>query len=72
MLKDIAYYLIFGKPLIMYAGILTILSMFTTAYIGFMNLRGKTGIPLKYHFLMAKITLSLAVIHAILGLSLYF
>lgn len=72
MLKEIAYYLIFDKPLIMYGGILTISSFLFTAYIGYMNLHGKTKIPLKYHFLMAKISIAFALFHGVLGLSLYF
>ena len=72
MIQKIAYYLIFGKPVIMYLGILTLLSFLFTAYIGAMNLRGKTKIPLSWHFRMAKISIALAVIHGILGMSAYF
>lgn len=72
MISNIAYYLIFGKPLIMYIGILTLLSFSFTAYIGFMNLKGKTKIPLKWHFRMAKISLAVAITHGLLGLLAYF
>ncbi|OGI16583.1 MAG: hypothetical protein A3J63_01905 [Candidatus Moranbacteria bacterium RIFCSPHIGHO2_02_FULL_40_12b] len=72
MLRNIAYFLILGKPVIMYLGILTLSSFLFTAYIGAMNLRGKTKIPLKWHFRMAKISIALAFIHGILGLSAYF
>jgi hypothetical protein len=72
MISNIAYYLIFGKPLIMYIGILTLLSFSFTAYIGFMNLKGKTKIPLKWHFRIAKISLAVAITHGLLGLSAYF
>lgn len=72
MLVRIAYLSILGKPLIMYLGILTLFSFLFTAYIGFMNLRGKTKIPLKWHFRMAGISLTLAVIHGILGISRFF
>jgi hypothetical protein len=72
MLKNIAYFLIFDKPVIMYLGILTLFSFLFTAYIGAMNLRGKTKIPLKRHFRMAKISITLALIHGILATSAYF
>lgn len=72
MLTNISYYLIFGRPLIMYLGILTLSSFLFTAYIGFMNLRGKTKIPLRWHFRMAGISLTLAIIHGILGIAAYF
>lgn len=71
MIKNIAYFLIFGKPVIMYLGILTLSSFVFTAYIGAMNRRGKTRVPLHWHFRMAKISLTLAVIHGILGISAY-
>lgn len=72
MFNEISYHLIFGKPLIMYMGITTITSFFITASIGFLNLRGYTAIPLKYHFMMAKISLALAVIHGTFGILAYF
>jgi len=71
MLNEISYYLIFGKPLIMYMGIITLSSFLFTATIGFLNLRGNAVIPLKYHFMMAKISLALAVIHGTFGILAY-
>lgn len=72
MLNEISYYLIFGKPLIMYMGIITLSSFLITASIGFLNLNGNTAIPLKYHFMMAKISLTLALIHGTFGILAYF
>lgn len=72
MLNNISYYLIFGKPLMLYLGIFTLSSFLFTAYIGFMNLRGRTKIPLRWHFRMAGFSLSLAIIHGFLGLAAYF
>lgn len=71
-LKHIAYYLILGKPFVMYLGILTLISFLFTAYIGYTNFKGKAKIPFKWHPVMAAISISLAVIHGILGISLYF
>jgi len=72
MLNEISHYLIFGKPLIMYMGILTLSSFIFTASIGFLNLRGHNVIPLQYHFMMAKISLTLAIIHGTFGILAYF
>lgn len=72
MFRNIAYYLIFGKPLIMYLGILTFCLIIFTALVGYMNLHGKTMIPLKWHFRLAKITIALAIIHGALGILSYF
>ena len=44
MLRDIAYFLILGKSLIFYTGILTLLSFCFTALIGYLRLRGSQKI----------------------------
>lgn len=72
MLKYLAYYLIFGKPLIMYTGIITLLSFLFTGLAGYLNRRGINLIPIRWHFRMALISIILALFHALLGLSLYF
>lgn len=73
MIHQIAYHLILGKPAIMYLGIITFLSLLTTIFISVSNVKyGIHWIPFKYHPIMAGVTLALATIHAILGLSLYF
>jgi len=72
MLQNISYYMIFGKPLIMYMGILTLSSFLITAYIGFMTMKGKTRIPFKWHPRMAAISIALAIIHGALGILAYF
>lgn len=64
--------MIFGKPLIMYTGILTLLSFLFTALIGFLNYKGIRKIPLKWHPVMAVISITLAIIHGALGIFLYF
>jgi hypothetical protein len=72
MVQGLAYTLILGKPVIMYMGILTYLSFIFTAIIGYLNFKGKTIIPFKWHPRMAVTSITLATLHAILGLSLYF
>ncbi|MDD4931669.1 MAG: hypothetical protein PHG66_06020 [Candidatus Colwellbacteria bacterium] len=71
-LAGIAYFPIFGKPLIMYLGIITLLSFISTATIGFLNFKGIRKIPFKWHPRMALISLSLALIHGLFGISAYF
>ncbi len=72
MFNEITYHLIFGRPLIMYMGIITLMSFLITASIGFLNLRGYNAIPLQYHFMMAKIALAIAIIHGTFGILAYF
>ncbi|MFA5086202.1 MAG: hypothetical protein WC468_01190 [Candidatus Paceibacterota bacterium] len=70
MLSQISYYPIFGKPLIMYAGIITLSSFIATACLGLMVLRGRA--KLNHHLTMVKISFLLALLHATLGILLFF
>jgi hypothetical protein len=72
MFQNITYFLIFGKPLIMYMGIITLLSFLITATLGVMIIRGIGKIPFKWHMTMAIISIALAVIHGVMGILLYF
>jgi hypothetical protein len=71
MLQDVTYYLIFGKPLILYLGVLTLLFLLVTASIPVLNKRGIRIIPSRWHPVCAGITILLALIHGILGLLAY-
>jgi len=72
MLEYISYYLIFGKPLIMYLGILTLSSFLITALIGYTTLHGKPIAQFKWHPRMAAFSITLAIIHGTLGILQYF
>lgn len=72
MFNEISYYMIFGRPLLAYMGMITLSSFLITAYIGYSNLHGNVRIPLKYHFMMAKISLTLAIIHGTFAALAYF
>jgi hypothetical protein len=72
MISKIAYTLLFGKPLIMYGGIVTFLLLLFTATVGILNFKGIKTIPFKWHPKLAILTIIFALTHAILGLSIYF
>lgn len=72
MLTQITYFQILGKPLLMYFGIITFLLLLLTAWIGQQNKKGITKIPLVWHFRLAKVTITLAIIHGLLGILAYF
>jgi len=72
MFQDITYFLIFGKPLIMYLGILTLLAFLFTATIAAMNLQGIRTIPFKWHPRCAAVAIFLALVHGLLGMLAYF
>ncbi|MDO8424734.1 MAG: hypothetical protein Q7S70_02225 [bacterium] len=71
MVRDFAFFVILGKPVVFYLGIITLSSFLFTASIAIMNKRGITIIPFKWHPRMAKTSLTLALIHGILALSAY-
>ncbi|MDD5181789.1 MAG: hypothetical protein PHC66_01300 [Candidatus Nanoarchaeia archaeon] len=76
MLQNISYFMIFGKPLIMYLGILVLLLFLTTASLGYMIFKGikLNGVPVKlnWHKAFAISAITLGLLHAILGILLFF
>jgi hypothetical protein len=72
MLQEISYFLIFGKPLIMYLGIVTFAAFLLTASIAILNKKGNHTIPFRWHPRCAIAAISLAIIHGILGVLAFF
>ena len=72
MFQDITYFLIFGKPLIIYLGIITLLAFLFTASIAFMTMKGIRTIPFKWHPRCAAVAIVLALVHGLLGILVYF
>lgn len=66
MIREIAYYNIFGLPLIVYGGILTFLLLLATATIGWMVMKGKAKLSL--HKILAIIVIIFALFHGLLGI----
>jgi len=60
MFKEIAFYQILGKPLVMYGGIVTLPSFLYTALLSHLNS--------KWHPRMAVISITLGLIHGGLGI----
>ena len=71
MFSEISYYLILGKPVILYLGILTLLALLLTASIPVLNRRGVRVIAMKWHPYCAAATVLLALIHGALGVLAY-
>ena len=72
MIHNIALTLFLGYPLVMYGGILTLLLLLSTATIGVLNSKGIVTIPFKWHPRLAIATITVALIHGFLGLSIVF
>jgi hypothetical protein len=71
MFQDISYALIFGKPLIMYLGVLTLLAFLFTAAIAILNFKGIRTIPFKCHPRCAAIAICFALVHGGFGILAY-
>ena len=67
-LRDVAITMIWFQPLFAWLGLLTILSLITTAGYGYMLFKGKVR-SFKTHMTLAATTITLAIIHAVLALS---
>jgi hypothetical protein len=72
MLQEVSYFLIFGKPVIMYLGIVTLVTLLLTATIPVLNKKGIRIIPFSWHQRCAALAISLAIIHGILGVLAYY
>ena len=71
-MATIAYIMILGLPLVIWLGILTFLSLVTTATLGILVLKGLYNIPFRWHMRMAAVTVFFAVIHVSLVILQYF
>lgn len=70
MISDIAFYPIFGLPMVAVGGIVLFLVLVLTAAIGWMNKQGIHTIPVVWHYRLAGLTILLSVIHGILGIAM--
>ena len=71
MLQEISYYLLFGKPVILYLGVLTLVALVITAAVAVLNKAGIRTLPFAWHVRCAGVTLVLAVLHGALGVLAY-
>ncbi len=71
MVSQFAYTQLGPLPAVAIMGILTILFLFSTALVGLLSFKGYTVIPFKWHPRLAATTITLAIIHAFLALSVY-
>jgi cytochrome b561 len=71
MVQTLALTPFLGLPLVVYGGITTLLLMLFTATVGFLNFKGIHVIPFKWHPRLAVTTITVALIHAVFGLSIF-
>jgi len=70
-LQVVAYTLILGRPLILWAGLFTLVLLLLTATVAGLNRRGIHRIRMVWHFRLAYVTIIFALAHGILGLLIY-
>jgi hypothetical protein len=68
MIEEIIYFPILGIPLIVWLGVVTLLLLLGTAAIAWLNMRGMHAVPVKWHMILARISIGFAILHAVLGL----
>jgi len=71
MFEGITYYMFFRIPFIVYLGIVTFILFLITGLIAYLRRKGKTKIPIQWHFRLAYLSLFLGGIHLILGIFAY-
>lgn len=72
MLSEIAYFRIFGIPLLILIGIAAIFMFMSAASVPLLNRQGRATIPLKWHLRLAYAAMALGLLHGILGIGAYF
>lgn len=70
-IRDIALINIAGYPLVVYMGILTLLSLLSTATYGYLLMKNKIKGTIRNHMRIAAVTITIAIVHAVLALSLF-
>jgi cytochrome b561 len=70
-LQEMAYTNILGFPVIGYLGIISYLLLVATAGVMILTRRKIVRIKATYHFMLARITITVATIHGILALAVY-
>lgn len=61
----VAQIVILGIPLAFYLGAATLISLITTAAFGMLVIREGSTVPFTWHVNMARLTIALAIIHAL-------
>ena len=64
--------LFLGKPLIMWGGLLTFLLFLLAATVGYLIFHGKIKLSVNAHINLARVALLFGLIHAVIGILLFF
>jgi len=67
LLRSIAFYKIFGLPLLAYGGLLALILILAAAFIGSSILAGKNKFSIKNHVWLARAAIAVALLHGALA-----
>jgi hypothetical protein len=70
-LIKIAFLHFAGLPFVAWMGIITLTSFLITATWGWLALKNPQKVPFKVHPILAKISITLAILHGILAMSIF-
>jgi len=68
MIYQIAFQVIFGLPLVAWGGVVTLVSLLTTATLGFLYHTGRANFRFKWHWIAAITTITLGLLHGIVAM----
>ena len=72
MIHQIALSLLFGVPVVVYGGMLTLLAFLFTAYIGFTNHKHtEHHLPFVWHSTMVIVSFAFVLVHMFVALSIF-
>lgn len=71
MFTEITYHMVFGLPLIVYGGIFTLLSFLATATVAYGTRKGFLQVDVKWHYLLAGLSIVAGLSHAVFALLAY-
>lgn len=68
MFAEVTYMEVFGFPLIVYGGALTLLCFLATGFVAYGTRKGIIRVPVKWHYRLAFASISLGLVHATFGI----
>ena len=69
-IRQIAFYKIFGLPVVAIGGMATLALLLSTAALGYLISEGKINLSINWHKNFVRVTVVVALLHALLALSI--
>jgi hypothetical protein len=69
--NEVTYQLVFGVPLIVYGGMMTLMLFLATAVVAYGTRKGFLRVPVKWHYRLAFLALAAGLFHALFAMLAY-